>query len=161
MGTHELARATRRSTRRRVVGTGATCERCGWTDPVALTRTDARVLCYECRCAEGGTTPTEQHHHLGRAVDAATIPIPGNIHRDLSDRQRDWPAGVRTNPQRDPVLWLAAALLGLRDHLAWWVSWLDRIADGLIALGDRLRAHHGERWWEALGVDPVWRDAAS
>jgi hypothetical protein len=157
MGTSDLARATRASKRQRTLGPGAACEQCGWGDGTALTKGHGRVRCYECRCAELGKTTVEAHHHLGRAVDPSTIPVPGNLHRDLSDRQHDWPPEVRTNPQRDPLLWLAAACLGLRDHLGWWVTWLDRIAHWLLALATALRESHGEQWGQALGVPPVWQ----
>jgi hypothetical protein len=161
MGTNDIARATRRQKRQRTLGTAAACEACGWTDPTALTKKDGRVLCYECRCQAAGKPTSEAHHHLGRAVDPATIPILGNIHRDLSDRQRDWPAAVRSNPQRDPLLWLAAALLGLRDHLGWWTAWLDRVATFLTQLGASLVEQHGECWWETIDVVPVWQRTTS
>ena len=65
------------------------------------------------------------------------------------------------NPERDPLRWLAAALLGLRDHLAWWLASLERIARWFIALSEALAARDGERWWEPLGVLPVWQEAGS
>jgi hypothetical protein len=159
MGSQEIARVTRQQMRRRVLGKGAACARCGWTDTAALTKTkNTPILCYECRCHTCGRSGLEQHHHLGRAVDPATIPAPGNIHRDLSERQRQWPQEVRDNPQRDPLLWLAAALLGLRDHLSWWLAWLDRIATWFLALSEALVHGHGERWWEMLDLPPVWQE---
>jgi hypothetical protein len=157
MSKSDLARATRATKRQRTLGAEATCEECGCDDAAALTKTDGRVRCYECRCAEHGKATVEAHHHLGRAVDPSTVPVPGNLHRDLSDRQYDWPPEVRTNPQRDPLLWLAAACLGLRDHLGWWVAWLDRIARWLITLSKVLRETHGEQWGTALGLPPVWQ----
>lgn len=161
MGNSEIVNATRTTRRLRVLGTDVVCERCGWSDASALTKTDDRILCYECRSLELGKDALERHHHLGRAVDPATVSLPGNVHRDLSDQQRAWPELVRTNPQRDPLLWLAAALLGLRDHLSWWTSWVDRIAHWLIAVYEALQVREGERWWEPLGVPPVWQGAPS
>lgn len=157
MSTNELTRATRAAKRQRTLGAAARCDTCGCTDPVALTKTDGRVCCYECRCAEQGRATVEQHHHLGRQNDSATVPVPGNLHRELSDRQIDWPPQVRTNSQRDPLLWLAAAILGLHDHLAWWIAWLARIASWLVALAETLQGHYGDRWWGALELAPVWQ----
>jgi hypothetical protein len=161
MGTNDIARATRRQKRQRTLGTEAQCSRCGWPDATALTKTGGEMLCYECQCLSQSRATLEQHHHLGRAVDPATVPVPGNVHRDLSDRQYDWPAAVRTNPQRDPLLWLAAALFGLRDHLDWWTTWLERIAHWFVALSEALAARDGERWWEALELAPVWQEVTS
>lgn len=161
MGSQEIARATRQRTRRRVLGNDAVCASCGWTDPAALTKGKDGVRCYECQCQARGRSGVEQHHHLGRVVGPATIPVPGNIHRDLSDRQYDWPSEIRTNPERDPLLWLAAALLGLRDHLAWWLAWLERIARWFIVLSEALAARDGERWWEMLDLPPLWQGAGS
>ncbi len=158
MGKNDLARAARATKRQRVLGKDAACEACGWDDAVTLTKTEGQILCYECRCAEQGQATVEAHHHLGRAVYPSTIPVPGNIHRELSDRQYDWPSEVRTNPQRDPLLWLAAALFGLRDHVAWWTAWIDRIAHWLQSLSELLSTRHGERWWETLGLAPVWQE---
>ena len=157
MGKSDLARAARAAKRQRTLGQAACCAACGYADPAALTKSDGRVVCYECRCAELGKATVEEHHHLGRAVDPSTVPVPGNLHRDLSDRQYDWPTPVRENPNRDPLLWLAAACLGLRDHLSWWVAWLERIAHWLLALASALKETHGEQWGQALGLPPVWQ----
>lgn len=136
------------------------CAGCGWTDASALTKTADRIVCYECGCQERSTATVEEHHHLGRRSDPATIPVPGNVHRSLSDRQVEWPDAVRSNPHRAPLLWLAAALLGLRDHLNWWVDWLTRIAAWFVALTEALQARFGDRWWETLGIGPVWGAAS-
>jgi len=161
MGQEQLTRATRHTTRRRVLGPDARCDRCGWRDPVALTRGEDGTRCYECHRNAGQKTTVEQHHHLGRAVDPATVPVTGNVHRDLSDRQYDWPPAVRRNPHRDPLLWLAAALFGLRDHLGWWLAWLDRIARWFLDLSTALASRDGARWWETVGVAPVWQEGTS
>ncbi len=159
--TTELNAAMRAEKRKRVLGKHARCDTCDWEDRAALVRTKSGVRCYECRLLAQGKGSIEAHHHLGRAVDPATVAIPGNIHRDLSERQRDWPADVRTNPQRDPLLWLAAALMGLHDHLAWWVDWLGCIARWLVTLSQHLAARDGERWWEAIGLPPLWAEGGN
>jgi len=158
MSQSTIAHTTRHTKRRRILGANATCSHCGWNDLTALVQTDDGIRCYECACTEHGKTAIEAHHHLGRTVDAATVPIAGNIHRDLSDRQRDWPRVVRSNPQRDPLLWLAAACFGLRDHLAWWIDWIDHIGTWLVSLATLLTERDGERWWESMGLAPVWQE---
>lgn len=161
MSQSDIARTTRHTKRRRTLGPAARCERCGWDGLSALTKSEDGIRCYECACTDHGKSAIEAHHHLGQAVDAATVPIAGNIHRDLSDRQRDWPTVVRSNPQRDPLLWLAAAVFGLRDHLAWWIDWIDRIGTWLVAVATSLVERDGERWWESMGLAPLWQEVSA
>lgn len=158
MSQSDISRTTRHAKRRRTLGSDPRCETCGWDDLTALVTTHDEIMCYECACTERGFPALEAHHHLGQAVDAATVPIAGNIHRDLSDRQRDWPTVVRSNPQRDPLLWLAATIFGLRDHLAWWIDWIDRIGTWLLSLATLLTERHGVRWWESMGLAPLWQE---
>lgn len=158
MSQSDITRTTRHAKRRRILGAEARCATCGWDDLTALVQTGDDIRCYECSCTERGKSAIEAHHHLGQAVDAATVPIIGNIHRDLSDRQRDWLKTVRTNPQRDPLFWLAAAVFGLRDHLAWWLDWIERIGTWLVSLATALTERDGERWWESMGLTPLWQE---
>ncbi len=151
-----INRASRRAKRTRVLGKDARCERCGWAEPTALTKRDGQVLCYECRCVEDRRATMEDHHILGKANDPVTIPVPGNLHRGLSDAQQDWPQELRRNPARDPLVWLAQACRGLSDHLAWWVKVLAAVARWLVNLAAALRREHGETWWTALGIPSLW-----
>ncbi len=158
MGQSDISRTTRRAKRRRTLGANAACETCGWNDLTALIKTGDGIRCYECSCAAQGKAAIEGHHHLGRKVDPATVPMAGNIHRDLSDRQLDWPKVVRSNTQRDPLLWLAAAVFGMRDYLAWWTEWSDRIGTWLVSLAGLLRTQHGDDWSGSLGLAPLWQE---
>ena len=161
MGQTEIDQAARRAKRARVLGNGA-CARCGWTGQDGLTKGgDGAVRCYECRLAADGKPTVEAHHLLGRANDLATAAIPGNLHRGLSEAQRAWPDSVRRNAGRDPLLWLAAACLGLRDHLAAWVGWLDAVAAWLVGLSGALVARSGPAWWQELGVGAPWQGVTS
>jgi hypothetical protein len=156
MSAEALGRAARRAKRQPKLGHDAVCAHCGWSEPSALIRCDdGTVLCYECLQRATGKQPVEAHHHLGRAVDPTTVNVPGNLHRDLSDRQYDWPAEMRRNPTRDPLLWLAAACLGLRDHLAWWVSQLSAISAFLVAASGALQRELGAAWAVGLGLPPI------
>src|SRR5215207_10054283 len=114
-GQAAINRAARTTARTSRLGMNARCHQCGWTDPMALTRGEIGILCYECLAIAQGRTPVEAHHVLGRANDATTIPVPGNLHRHLSEQQRDWPDDLRNHPYRDPLLWIATALLSLQD----------------------------------------------
>lgn len=156
MSQEAIDRAARKSKRSRVLGTEARCGACDWSRTESLTTGPDGVRCYECRSAEQGRTTIEGHHIMGKAIDPATVPVPGNVHRWLSDRQLDWPAELRTNPERDPLVWLAQALRGLTDHLAWWVGILDGLARWLAALSASLRERHGLTWWSELGVPSLW-----
>jgi len=151
-----LAKAGREAKRTRTLGEDPRCPTCGETTQAALVKTKIGIRCYECLCHEQGKRTVENHHPFGRANDPSTVAIPGNIHRPLSDAQRDWPAEARQNPERDPLRWIAAGLYGLHDHLAWWLDWLTRLATWFLELAEALRAQHGPQWWEALGIGRVW-----
>jgi len=158
--TDTIARAGRDDLRRRRLGAEPHCPTCGDRTLAALVKTKTGIRCYECHCQDQGKATSEAHHHLGRAIDPSTVAIPGNIHRALSDCQRDWPAEARDNPERDPLRWIVAGLYGLHDHLAWWLDWLTRLAAWFLQLAEALRAQHGPQWWEALGVGRVWEVTA-
>jgi hypothetical protein len=121
------------------------------------TRPRAEVLCYECAQVRDGKPTVEDHHLLGRAVDpVTTIPLPGNAHRVVSELQRDRPPELATNPERDPLVWLAQMCHALKDHLTYWVEWLDRVADFLLGLAKAQREKFGGRWWERLDLPSLW-----
>ncbi len=94
----------------------------------------------------------EAHHILGKANDPTTVPVPGNLHRQLSDRQLDWPDELRHNPERDPLVWLAQGCQGMSDHVAWWARILAQLAAWLMELAAALRREHGGTWWASLGI---------
>jgi hypothetical protein len=161
MSQHTINQAARHAKRERRLGANASCQHCGWPDSVALGKDESGITCYACQHIRNGRTTTERHHPLGRSSDPATVMVEGNIHRALSDLQIAWPTDVLRNPERDPLLWLAAAMLGLHDHLAWWVVWLERIATWLVQLARLLQEREGVRWWESLALAPVWQEAGS
>lgn len=156
MGQTAINRAARKAKRVRVTGADAQCERCGWVEPTALTRTNGLVLCYECLSIDKGRATVEENHILGKSNDPATVTVPGNQHRELSDNQLDWPDGLRSNPERDPLVWLAQGCQGMSDHVAWWATRLARLAVWLFALAVALRREHGGAWWAVLGIPSMW-----
>jgi hypothetical protein len=164
MSQEALNRAVRTTRRARSLGPDSRCVRCGCTEVTALVRRKRGghhvILCYECAQARAVRRTIEGHHLLGKVNDSATIPVPGNAHRALSDLQLDRPAALRDNPDRDPLVWLAQMCEALKEHFIYWVEWLDRIAAWLLALSQRLRAQFGAAWWTLLGLPPFWAEGA-
>jgi hypothetical protein len=103
-----------------------------------------------------GRSPIEDHHVLGRANDPITIPVPGNLHRQLSDRQRDWPRELRRHSHRDPLIWMATALLSHQEMLALSLALLDWLIPALPTIAAALRETYGEEWWIALELSTPW-----
>jgi hypothetical protein len=160
MSQESVNRAARTEKRKRELGDADRCARCGCADPVALVKGRRPAVCYECRAGEAGKLTVEDHHHLGRANDPATVGVPGNLHRRLSEDQRDWPEDLKRNPDRDPLVWIAQGCQGMADHLAWWVGALSRASGWLVVLSAALRRVHGAAWWAALGVPSFWEAVA-
>jgi hypothetical protein len=152
MGQTAINRAARRAQRARVLGADPRCGRCGWAEQTALAKANGQILCYECRSMQKGRMTVEKHHIVGRDNDPATVALPGNLHRQLSDAQLDWAQALKTNADRDPLVWLAQACQGISDHVAWWARMLTRLALWLIAVAEALRQAHGVTWWTTLGV---------
>jgi hypothetical protein len=155
MGQPTIKREARAARRTRRLGPHPACA-CGWADPVALQRDGETITCYECACARDGRVTVEAHHVWGKANDPTTVGIPGNIHRLLSEAQREWPEQIRYNAARDPLLWIAGGALSQHDCLALTLRFLPAIVRWLISLVDALRDRHGDRWWEELGVGTPW-----
>lgn len=155
MGDGMIRREARRARRERMLGRGAVCAECGWRDVHALQRVGGRNLCYECMLAQQGKATIERHHVIGRHNAPTTIGVPGNQHRRLSDRQRDWPPETWRNTQGDPALRLAAMCRSLKDHLECWVEWLDGIARWLEAASAALAKRLGATWWKELDLPPL------
>ena len=145
-----INRVTRELKRTRKLGAHARCRNCGWREPEALCRSGDDILCYEHLQARRGRTTIEAHHHFGEALDAATVLMPGNVHRVLNDRQLDWQKEILMNPNNDPLRWLAAGVQGLHDHLAWWLAHLQSIVGFLLGLSESLTERIGPTWWVDL-----------
>lgn len=129
---------------------------CRERDPFALTGVSPDILCYEHRAGAAGRSWLEAHHVASRANDPLTVTVPGNEHRLLNERQRDWPADTLRNPEGSPLLQAAAILRGWLDVL--WliltraVGWIPAALECLDRLlGEQL----GAGWWETLGWNPA------
>jgi hypothetical protein len=147
----------RDDSRSRRMGEDAHCSQCGYPDADALQRQGHTCLCYECARLGEGQSPIEGHHVLGKANSEETVPMPGNIHRWLSERQRDWPEELRHNVWHDPLLTIAGALRAITHFAAWIMRHGERLSDWLIQLRAWLVAQYGTRWWEAAGLPGLWR----
>src|SRR5215469_6280655 len=93
------------------------CAGCEETEPAALTGCVPNIICYECLSKSAKKSMTEFHHFAGRNNDSFTVPIPGNDHRILSERQRDWPQNTLRNPNGSPLLKASGSLRGLLETL--------------------------------------------
>jgi hypothetical protein len=157
-----INRAVRRTRKALPLGPDARCWKCGCADPTVLHRRGTKIWCYECSSAQPGKTTVEEHHLVGKANDPElTAGVPGNLHLPLTDAQTDWPRAVRYNPERDPLLWLAALCLSLRDIARELVGRLEAIAQFLVQLSRALQELLGTRWWVDLGLDLFWMGGPS
>jgi hypothetical protein len=156
MSEEAIHRAVRRTRKARPLGPDARCWKCGCADPTVLHWHRKKIWCYECSNLERGKSGMEKHHLLGKANDETTVTVPGNLHLPLTDAQTDWPREVRYNTDRDPLLWLAGLCRSLHDIGEVIVGWLQCIAQFLEQLSRALHDAHGPRWWETLGVGPLW-----
>lgn len=143
--------------RKRVLGPDARCRQCGEPSLAALQQDGEGIICYECDRARKRKRTTEDHHPLGKANDMdTTIGVPGNFHRQLSAKQAHWPEVVRNNPTRDPLLWVVAVALAVRDFAGVLTVYAQQIADWLIELHTALATQHGAAWAGALALPPLW-----
>jgi len=132
------------------------CQHCGESDRSALQGSYPDITCYECSARLVGRSPIEGHHPAGRHNSHATVPIPVNDHRVLSDMQRDWPERTLRNPDGSPLLAAAATIRGWLDVL-WLIvqRTVGHIPVLLESLDEGLRTTYGDRWWESLNLDGV------
>jgi hypothetical protein len=163
MSEEAINRAVRRTRKALPLGPDARCWKCGSVAHVSLTlkRYYRKIWCYECLAAHQGKTTVERHHLLGTANDPeTTVGVPGNLHRALSDAQTDWPREVRHNRTRDPLLWIAALCLSLRDIARELVGLLEGIAGFLVGLSRALREFVSPTWWLDFALDLSWMGGA-
>jgi hypothetical protein len=129
---------------------------CRETDPLALTGIHPEILCYEHDAVRNGRDWLEDHHLAGRANDPATVRIPGNDHRAISERQNvTWRRETLRNPEGSPLIKAAAEIRGWLDIL--WLI-LERtvasVPTFLEALDAWLIEEIGPRWWDKFPESP-------
>lgn len=121
MSEEELNREFRHANKRNRLGSNAKCELCGEHDLRILRKVGKHILCPECHLESQGKVPIENHHPPGKNNGDFCFPIPANTHAILSDAQYDWPRETLRNPNKDPLLEIAAWFRGIHDlliHLA-------------------------------------------
>lgn len=131
------------------------CHRCGEAEPAALQRRGEEIVCFACIAHGSGHTLIERHHYAAKANDELRVPLPINPHRVVSDEQNTWDMRTLRNPAGSGLRAAAAALRGraavdrqMSERIDSWVpGYLEQLDEALTAV-------HGERWWEALGLDP-------
>lgn len=129
-----LARELRAQRRRASLGPNPRCRRCGEDRIMLLHRHGASVLCYTCISWACGRSGYEQHHIFGRHNDPSTMPVPANLHRLLSERQREWPQETLRNPEAKSHLVLAAGFRAMVDECV-EIGGLDQLLPpGLVPL---------------------------
>jgi hypothetical protein len=106
-----------------------------------------------------GVMPTEHHHVLGESNDPSTVPVPGNLHRNLSDRMEDWNDVLLHGDPADPLLWIARLLQALKDTAQWAVDRMDDLVHFLLRLRDWLIDRCGAQWWITSGLGPLWTNS--
>jgi hypothetical protein len=92
----------------------------------------------------------EAHHILPRGVSPETVDVPGNLHRELSEKQRKTPTALIEAARSNPLATVTLILIGLRDFIAVIVTWLSKIVNFLRGLLPHLDAELGPDWWTKL-----------
>lgn len=95
----------------------------------------------------------EDHHLAGRRNAPVTVVLPANVHRTMTDEQRDWPEETLRNPGRSPIRRDAAWLRALLDTQRVTVDQLDALIRRMEAIDEALTSRFGERWPQELGLD--------
>jgi hypothetical protein len=126
---------------------------------------------------QDGYRRTENHHPFGRyneAVEAITVEIPGNWHRELDARGGERPP-ILKRPGDNPLHQIASAVAALGEAVAtfadfarWerWPEWAAKLADRfataadsaatwLLVLAGRLDDRLGLEWDHDLDL-PLW-----
>jgi hypothetical protein len=119
-----------------------------------LIGTHPDILCYEHAAQQAGRSPIEQHHPAGRHNDPTTVALPGNDHRIVSGKMRDWPIETLRNPDGSPLLKAAAEVRSFLDYLVVLIErvlvWIPPFLEQLDCY---LREEIGARWWEGFDWD--------
>jgi hypothetical protein len=131
------------------------------SDSRCLTTRNDETICYACLARRNGRPTVERHHVAGRHNLDATVPMPANDHRILSDMQRAWPDRTLRNPDGSLLLRAAAAIRGWLDALTLMIEraigWIPELLE---ALDGWLCEHVGRDWWKEfahwLGSKPEY-----
>jgi hypothetical protein len=104
-----------------------------------------------------GRPTRERHEPAGRGNDPFSILIDANEHRVLSAMQRDWPPGVLSNRDGNPLIKVSARVRGLIDTSQYVMPGASAIfvRDCLIGIPQYLETLNadlidqlGAKWWK-------------
>ncbi len=139
----------------RRLGKNAKCVHCGEDRPEALIRRSKPRICAECDREQKGKNTNDQHHLAGKNNHCVTVPIPVNDHRaHLSLAQYEWPTKTLQNPDRSPLIAIAACIQGFVDFVRFCIDeLLARAPEFLERLDAILIEKLGANWW--LGMNQI------
>jgi hypothetical protein len=135
---------------------------CGESDPRCLTTRDDETSCYACLARRNGRPTIERHHVAGRHNLDATVPMPANDHRIVTDMQRtSWPDRTLRNPDGSPLLRAAAAIRGWLDALTLMIEraigWIPELLEALdLWLCERLERDWPKQFAHWLELKPEY-----
>jgi hypothetical protein len=137
------------------LNTSDLCENCRYPALFAsLCTYEGKRVCYACQRQAQGNPAQEHHHILGRDYPY-TVPLPANMHREITALQQRWPDALK-HPN-NPLLVFAALVRIIADLSVWSATWLGvrsyRLSDWLLVLS-RLLDEHLPAWQDRLA--PLW-----
>lgn len=151
-----LDKAVRQARRKSRTPPDAKCADCGIAAPVLLHLDEETWRCYECAKMRRGERPDEAHHLLGKDMHPMTVEIPANVHRFLSEAQRDLPEEIRGRSPHNPLVGVIRILAGLRGMCQAFLDFLTASINWLARLLARLEAYFGANWATALELPPLF-----
>jgi hypothetical protein len=151
----KVADYRRRAVATRRLGKQLRCSRCGEARPEALIPTSEPRICAACGRKSQGKIEIDFHHVAGRNNHRATVPVPVNDHRALLNvDQFDWPAETLRNPDRSPLLAIAASIRGFINFVEYCVdTFLRWIPSALETLAVDLDRKLGPGWWKGTEIE--------
>jgi hypothetical protein len=145
-----LDAAVREAARKRRVPENARCAECGFPDAKALERWGNAWRCYECANRARGKSTTEAHHVLPAKASSATINIPANLHRILSEQQIAIPQDIRAGAPKHALAFVVVLLSAVRDFGLTVVQFLGAAIQWLLRLMAWLDEKLGKGWIKEL-----------
>ena len=147
-----LDAAVRAAARKRRIPDGARCATCGFADPRALEAWGKTWRCYDCASVARGRAPMEAHHLFGKDVHPMTVPFDGNVHRILTDLEREVESEIHQLAPHDPLAWIIRLLWSVYNFARAVLDQLGRAIAWLTRLLHALRERFGNAWPKELGL---------
>lgn len=145
-----LSAAVRAAARKRRVPDGARCAECGFSDARVLESWGKKWRCYACAKHARGQSAMEAHHVLPAKTSSATVNVPANLHRILSEQQLGIPQDIRAHAPRHPLAFVVVLLSAVRDFGLTAVQFLGAAIQWLLRLMAWLDEKLGKDWIREL-----------